>query len=458
MAHGHVDLSHEITRLKPANKTLGLGLMAVGVAGIIAAFFASGGDHRRFWFAYLFGLAAAMAISAASLIFVMVNHLVRAGWITNVRRILEAMALQLVLVLILTLPLVVLGLMKPTVTVNVPQEDGSTKPETQALVYSWDRASNTPLAPEVKNPSQLESTTAKYPNEQVQPGASRAFNEVIAEKTHSWLMPWFWAARVTIMLIAMAAMAWWYYSQSVKQDLTGDIDISARLSEVAGPLVVAAGLIVTFLGFDLYMSLDPMWVSTMYGIYYFASGTLAMWSFLALAILVLQNRGYLKQSVGVEHRHDIGKFQWAFIFFWTYAGFGQYMLQWYANLPEETFWYDKRGYTTAHATGYSPIVLALLFGRFVLPFLGLVSRHAKRNRFGQAFWSVWLLAFFFVDMYLLVIPEESYSPLFAAPEILAAGGIAVLWLGSFLRTLASAELRPIADPRVHESLASANLV
>jgi hypothetical protein len=61
-------------------------------------------------------------------------------------------------------------------------------------------------------------------------------------------------------------------------------------------------------------------------------------------------------------------------------------------------------------------------------------------------------------MYLLVIPEESYSPLFAAPEILAAGGIAVLWLGSFLRTLASAELRPIADPRVHESLASANLV
>ena len=255
----------------------------------------------------------------------------------------------------------------------------------------------------------------------------------------------------------MSAMAWWYYSQSVKQDSDRRHRHLGRPQPDRRPADGRRALIVTFISFDVYMSLDPKWFSTMYGIYYFASGTQAMWAFMALTVLVLQARGYLTESVSVEHRHDIGKFLWAFIFFWTYAGFSQYMLQWYANMPEETQWFDKRGFSTMHPTGYSPFVLVLLIGRFAIPFLGLVSRHVKRSRFGLGFWCVWLLAGFFVDMYLLVIPEESYTPLHGAPEFLALGGITVLWLGGFVRTLASAELRPVADPRVHESMAIANI-
>lgn len=452
MAHAHAHhLDRDITRLKPANKTLGLALMAIGLIAIVAAFFvgttdhpaaegvAAHTDHQRFWFAYLFGLAGVTTVSCCSLIFVLVNHLVRAGWITNVRRIMESMAIQLPLVFVLMIPILLVGLSR------------------NGVLYSWSKPSDTPVAPEVKVATELSSSLTTYPNEQVQPGVTRAFDENVARKARIWLVPWFWALRAVVFMAVLSGIAWYYYGQSVKQDSTGDIDISANLSQMAGPLILAVGLITTFIGFDMFMSLDPKWFSTMFGVYFFASGTQAMWALMCLAVLALQARGYLKESVGVEHRHDLGKFLWAFIFFWTYIAFSQYMLQWYANLPEETFWFDKRGYSTAHPTGYSPFVLALLFGRFAIPFIGLVSRHVKRNRFGLGFWSVWLLIGFVIDMYLLVIPEESYTRLLGAPEVLGFVGITTIWGGSLLRTMASAELRPIADPRVHESMAIQNI-
>lgn len=528
MAHTHHDLSHEVTRMRPAGKMLGVILMAAGLLAVVAAYLVSprdaDGHLRRFWFAYLFGLCAIASVSCASLVFTLVNHLVRAGWITNVRRILETMALQLVLVLVLTLPILVVVLMR----------DGT--------IYSWAKPGNTPVvhhghhddhgeahgahagghyegdghdhgheghpghattaphgpatqpagghpdapmpaghaaagapahdhthdhahgtAAETKhaghNDPHAESENAHaiaYPNEQVQPGVQRAFDHNIAHKNHTWLNPTFWALRVFAYLAVLSGIAYFYWSSSVKQDATGDLDISDRLFTVAAPMTLVTGLITTFIAFDVFMSLDPHWFSTMYGVYFFASGTQAMWAIISLFVLALQSRGYLKQSITTEHRHDLGKFLWAFIFFWGYIAFSQYMLQWYASLPEETFFFDKRGYSQSNPNGYTPLVIALVAGRFVIPFLGLLSRHVKRNRFGLGFWSVWLLAFFVVDIYLLVLPEYSWTPLIGLPEILAFGGIAALWLGNMIRVLGNHELRAVRDPRVHESLALQN--
>ncbi|MGC4030872.1 MAG: hypothetical protein QM754_03870 [Tepidisphaeraceae bacterium] len=478
--HTHTDLSHEVTRMRPAGKALGPILMVGGIVAVLVAFFVSPKDSddvgRRFWFAYLFGLAAITCVSGASLIFTLVNHLVRSGWITNVRRILETFAVQIGLVLVLAIPLIVVTLGK------------------HGTVYSWAKPSDTPIVhhggaheeahdaehdhaahkdgdghdhskdehaaetkPEAHGEAKHEEAGGiEYPNEQVQPGVTRPYDAIIAQKTHVWLNPSFWAVRVFAYLAVLTGIAYYYWSNSVKQDLTGDIDINAKLSYRAGPLVLATGLIFTFIAFDVFMSLDPHWFSTMYGVYLFASGTQAMWALISLFVLTLQARGYLKQSITQEHRHDLGKFLWAFIFFFGYIAFSQYMLQWYANLPEETFFFDKRGYSQAHPNGYTPLVVALLFGRFVIPFLGLVSRHVKRNRFGLGFWAVWLLCFFVVDMYLLVIPEYSYTPVFGLPEILAFVGIVGLWFGNVIRVLGNHELRPVRDPRVHESLALQN--
>ena len=455
MAHANVDLSNELTQMRPGGRTLGMGLMAAGVALVLialAAALASAGGGQRFWFAYLFGLAAVTAVSCASIIFTLINYLVRAGWITNVRRILETMAVQIVLVSVLALPIVGLTLVR------------------HGTLYSWAKPSDTPIYREAEHedakPEQkaahvteaVEHTPAviAYPNEQVAPGVQRPFSGLIAEKAGFWLNPWFWAFRVLVYFASLSAIAYSYWSGSVKQDATGDLDISDRQFTWSGPLLIVAGFFTTFIAFDVFMSLDPEWFSTMYGVYFFASGTQAMWAIVALFVLTLQSRGYLRQSVTQEHRHDIGKFLWAFIFFFAYIAFDQYMLQWYANLPEETFFYDKRGYSTAHPTGYSPLVIALVLGRWLIPFAGLLSRHVKRNKFGLGFWAAWLLAFFFVDMYLLVEPEYSFKPLFGIPEICAFLGIIGLWLGNVIRLLGSHALRPVRDPRVHESLALQN--
>ena len=255
---------------------------------------------------------------------------------------------------------------------------------------------------------------------------------------------------------SLGFIAWSYWTASVKQDADGDLDVSDRHFTWSGPLLIVAGFFTSFIAFDVFMSLDPEWFSTMYGVYFFASGTQAMWAIIALFVLTLQPRGYLTQSVSQEHRHDIGKFLWAFIFFFAYIAFDQYMLQWYASLPEETFFYDKRGYSTVHPNGYSPLVLALVLGRWLIPFAGLLSRHVKRNKFGLGFWAAWLLSFFFVDMYLLVEPEYSFHPLLGVPEVCAFLGIIGLWLGNVIRVLGGHALRPVRDPRVHESLALTN--
>ena len=515
MAHVHVDTSNELTRLRPAGKSLGLALMIAGLVAVVLALVSSYGTEtgvQRFWFAYLFGLAGITCVSGAALIFTLLNHLVRAGWITNVRRILETFALQTALVLVLALPVVlnvlarhgtIYSWAKPTDTPIVEHEEGGeaehndtdaasaglAKPEGEGEHHSTPATSpaHAPTAPEGHDAQKAgvdtvagvgsanhDSAVAQsehnepgvkegsriaddyFTNHQVIPGVKREYDENIARKAHVWLNPFFWSFRILAYFAVLAGIAYFYYSNSVRQDDTGDIDISAKLSYLAGPLTVVSGVIFSFVAFDVFMSLDPHWFSTMYGIYFFASGTQAMWALIALFVLVMQKRGYLTVSISREHRHDIGKFLWAFIFFFGYVAFSPYMLQWYANLPEETFWFDKRGYSQAHPNAYTPLVIALVAGRFVIPFLGLVSRHVKRNRFGLGFWAVWLLAFWVLDMYLLVIPESTVTRPIGFPEILAFGGIFALWLGNVIRTLANHALRPLRDPRIHESLALQN--
>lgn len=450
-SHSHASLENDLTQLRPGNKGLGIGLMAIGAVALVGAAVVAYATHHgeRFYSSLLFGVGVPLMISCAALLFVLIGHLVRAGWVVNVRRVMESFAMQLPLLAILLLPVIVVSMLTMT-----SEHDGHKQP----FVYSWAVPSDTPLATHHVDLSH----EIHYPNEQVKPGVARHYDGIIAEKRHGWLNPIPWGLRQIAYFVILSGVAWYFYSRSVRQDTTGDADISLHLLKIAGPVLMACGLIVTFIAFDMYMSLDPHWFSTMYGVYFFASGTQAMWATMCLSFILLQKRGYLKQSVTPEHYHDMGKWLWAFVVFWTYIAFSQYMLQWYANMPEETFWYDKRGYSTAHPNGYSPLVIALLICRFCIPFLGLVSRHVKRNKFGLGFWSVWLLACFVLDVYLLVLPEfhwaNSFSELpLGLVEILCLVGGVSLWVGNTIRLLASHALRPVHDPRTHESLAISNI-
>jgi hypothetical protein len=209
---------------------------------------------------------------------------------------------------------------------------------------------------------------------------------------------------------------------------------------------------VSFASFDLLMSLAPHWYSTIFGVYYFAGAVVGSCAMLTLVVLIFQKMGKFGNLVNAEHYQDLGKLIFAFTVFWAYIGFSQYFLIWYGNLPEETIWYLKR------QTGqWTTVTLVLLFGHFMVPFLGLMSRHIKRNSVLLMLWAAWLLLMHWLDMYWIVMPEFSAGtvPLGLA-DLLTFLGIGGIYLSGALHFCCRHPLIPVEDPRLHEAVGFEN--
>jgi hypothetical protein len=166
----------------------------------------------------------------------------------------------------------------------------------------------------------------------------------------------------------------------------------------------------------------------------------------------------MTKSVNTEHYHDLGKWLFAFTFFWGYIAFSQFMLIWYANIPEEVSWFVHRGASTRHqdVNGWSWVSIALLVGQLLIPFGGLMSRFMKRKKGLLFFWSCWILVFHWIDVWWMIMPELNghlYVPIL---EIVCFIGIAGLWFATYLRFLNKAPLRPLHDPRLNEALVFQN--
>ena len=450
-SHGenvHPALSDEKLELSGKASTLAIGLLVVGVVAILAALglALTGADgQRRFYHAYLTNYAYVLSRALGGLFFVLVQHLVRSGWSVSVRRVAEAMAS--------TLPF--MGLLAIPLAVSVWANKGE--------LYPW--AMPTPDHPVPSAAHRAEAIDAAARGTSEHGGVhGEAPSKGITPLTMGklvWLNPTFWTARVVFYFVFWSAVAVWYWRASRRQDASGEPEISNRLAVASAPLLVVYGLTVTFAAFDLIMSLDPDWYSTIFGVYYFAGCAGGMFASLILAVHLLQRFGYLQQSVNKEHYHDLGKFLFAFTFFWGYIAFSQYMLIWYANIPETTYWFANRGATTNEDTqvtawGWSIVSLLLLFGRLLIPFAGLLSRHVKRNRGSLIFWAAWILVFHWVDLFWVVMPEFSRSVALGAVEVLCLVGLGGVFVGALIWRLSLAPLRPVRDPRLPESLAFQN--
>jgi hypothetical protein len=197
----------------------------------------------------------------------------------------------------------------------------------------------------------------------------------------------------------------------------------------------------------------------MFGVYYFSGSAVAIFATLILLVSILHKFGYLTRSITVEHRHDLGKFLFTFTFFWGYIAFSQYMLIWYASIPEETAWYARRGATSNNGdiNVWTIVSLVLLFGNLLIPFAGLLSRHIKRNQTLLVFWAVWLLVFHWIDIYWLIMPEYDGRLHLGLVELLCFVGIGAIYLAAVIRIALRHKLRPIADPRLVEALAFENI-
>ncbi len=185
----------------------------------------------------------------------------------------------------------------------------------------------------------------------------------------------------------------------------------------------------------------------MFGVYFFGGSFMAIMAFMIVMSMSLQTGGMMS-GVSTEHYQDLGKFLFGFVVFWAYIAFSQYMLIWYGNLPEETVWYKHR---LMH--GWEVHSAVLLIAHFILPFVILVGRWAKRLRPLLAFMAVWLLFMHWFDFHWLAMPvlhgdHAQMHPL----DFLALIGIVGILVGLVVFRLSRHSMVPQKDPRLGYSL------
>jgi hypothetical protein len=384
--------------------TKAAAVAVVGLGGAIALGAAEGDGFKRFLHAYLVAYMLALAVSLGTLFWVTLQHLVNARWSTVVRRVGELFANNAPLMGVLSLPIVI-----PIMMGN-------------PVVYEW------------ADHAKVEA------------------DHLLHHKA-AYLNPGFFLVRMVFYFGFWSLLARFFFRTSLAQDKGARGDHVSSMKRAAGPAMIVFALTLTFCAVDLLMSIDARWFSTIFGVYYFASCVLCANATLALSAMWLQSKGRLSKSITTEHFHDLGKMIFAFTVFWAYIGFSQFMLIWYANVPEETLWFKER-----FAHGWGNVSWVLLFGHFVIPFFGLLSRHVKRNRTGLAFWAIWQIVMVYIDMYWLVMPSIAHEgPPFGLVDLLCvAGMLGALVAGVALRAR-SVNLIPTKDPRLERSLSFQNI-
>ena len=407
-------MSHEIQ--KPTDITIpstslwaklpiiGGVLAVIGLGATLGS--AMGAERDRAMFSYLWAFEIFLGLGLAALGFLSIDHSVRSGWSIVVRRIAETLAVTLPVFAVLFVPIWLF----------------------RSSLYPW----------------VLE-------------------HDAVLDKKRWFLSEGVWTARAVVYFVIWTLLSVYLYRTSVKQDsAANDAErdtLSRKLWWVGPPGILLYGVTQSFQAIDWNMSLQPHWYSTIFGVYFFAASIQAFFALTALIAMGLQSGGMLKKTVTTEHFHDLGKFTFGFTVFWAYIAFSQFVLIWYANIPEETEFYMVR-----LQGGWSSVSYALPVLHFFLPFLFLLSRHVKRSRPLLGFGAVWVLVMYLVDMYWLILPNygihgEGHHEAHLAvswTDVTALLGIGGVFLATFGYFLKRNKVIAINDPRLGESLAHEN--
>lgn len=373
-------------------KGLCLGLVAVGALTFIVTLTK---NPERAWYAYLVAYFYFFVIALGGLFFTSVQHVTRAGWSVNVRRFCESFTAYLPVAAVGAVALILAG----------------------PHLYEW------------MNPVKV------------------AEDPLLAHKA-AYLNRTFFAVRVVFFFALWLWFGRKLVSSSLTQDRTGDPSLTVAAFPWSVAFLLVFALSFSLFSVDLLMSLQPHWYSTIFGVYCFAGLFQSTIAVMILLVVYCVRNGLLEGYVDENHLHDLGKFLFAFTVFWAYIAYSQYMLIWYANMPEETIFYLPR------VSGpWTLVSAALLLFKFVVPFLALLSRRAKRNMGYLTVVAVLLLVMQYVDIYWLAYPNLNPDEIvFGLPELLIFGGFAGAFLYTVTRFLSRHPIVPIRDPRKHESL------
>lgn len=375
-------------------RNLGFTLLVGGIILGIIAFFL---DETRAIFNYLLSFVFIVSIVVGCLFLVALEYVAGADWSTPIRRVSEFISSFIPLLVILVIPLL------------FSMHD----------LFHW------------THEEAVES-------------------DKILQGKSPYLNTEFFIIRTVLFFVIWNLFYFIIIRNSRKQDKTGDQSLTKKNIIYSAIFIPLFAITITFFSIDWMMSLEPHWFSTIFGVYFFAGSVVGALAAVTLATVLLKEKGYLHPKMVNDHYYSLGALLFAFINFWGYIAFSQYLLIWYANLPEETFWFLARW-----EGGWIFMSIFLIIIHFVVPYSLLLSQPAKMDPKRLKFVSVWILFAHLIDLYWLIMPqmhsEKSgyfYTILEFAFPIAAIGGLILV----FFFNSKKQNLVPVGDPKLDRGL------
>jgi hypothetical protein len=383
-----------------ANRFGGLSILMALIAFVALGLSIVGAvvDTGQFAFSWLFAFAVFFTLCAGCFFWTIVHHATDAEWSVVVRRQLENIATLLAVMAVFLIPILVL----------------------RHHLYEW---MNIP------------------------PGHDPAL-----DSKRAYLNWNFFLARAVVVFVFFVIASQLLRRFSVRQDKDGNPRFTLKMRKVAFVSLPLFAICLTFGVCDWLMSLNYKWFSTMWGVYIFAGAAGSSMSLLVLVITALRRAGYLQEVVTREHYHIMGKWMLAFTVFWAYIGFSQYMLIWYANMPEETQYFLVR-----NTESWWVLSTFLVVGRFFGPFAILLLRSIKKRPHQLCWIASWIICMQMLDMYIIVLPALHGTGVHVSVwDFVSLVAIGATLAFVFLRVVGRTSLFPVRDPRLIESLKLVN--
>ncbi len=388
------DFNYQKKDLPAGLSKMGFILFIAGAALSLLAFFV---DQERALFNYLVTYMMIVSIGLGSLFLVALEYVAGADWSTPIRRIPEFFSALLPVLFILVIPLLVFN------------HD----------LFHW------------------------------------AHKEAVAEDRilqgkAPYLNVTFFIIRTFVFIGLWSLFYWVMVHNSKKQDSTKDQLLTKRNIRLSAIFVPVFAISLTFTAIDFMMSLEPHWFSTIYGVYFFSGIVVTALAAVTLVVVKFKELGYFSPWMNDDHLFSLGALLFAFINFWAYIAFSQYILIWYADLPEETIWFITRW-----NGGWEFFSLALILIHFLVPYFALLSQPSKMNPKRLKFIAIWLLFAHLFDLFWLIMPgmESMKNGYFFSwiDLVFPIAGFGLIIL-VFYYTAKKENLIPIGDPKLKRGI------
>jgi hypothetical protein len=387
-------------RVVPARFALSGIFLVVAIVGAVLSLLGAIFQPHQFAYSWFFGFYTFFTILVGSLFWVLLHYVCNGSWDILIRRIWENLTALFPLLFTLFLPLLLIPALRDT-------------------LWGW-------------------------------MALSPATDHELADVAGYLNQPFFYI-RVILYFGFFIGVSRYYRNGSVQQDTDGNPVGSYRRHIHSYFAMVVFGVVETLAAWDWFMGLRWEWTSSLFGVYHFAVCAQAGMAACIVIMAWMQGHGLLGR-LNHEHYHLAGKLLFGFTIFWAYTAFGQFLLIWYANIPDESIFYnDHNRYLWKYVTYF------LIVGKFMFPVIYLLAQDTKRSLRPLVTIAIWILFMHAVEMYWFIAPfahPTSIVPSWQDPVALATIGSILGY--AYIRIMSGASTFPVRDPRLAECLTVTN--